>query len=209
MAQPAEIRAPNAELIALREDAGLSQQDLADELNRIAQSRFGRSVELTKKTVGRWERGEVVWPQPFYRRLLAEHFQVAVDELGFRRPRPSTSDLERRVSSSTPDDVLTLVPTPAKLDARVEKEQEQWRQHRLAFGSRRRALAVLAEQLYPDHRLPGAEHTGVITHPSWIPDEPVPLGQIVLDRLQDESPPTITGAECESARTRPLASAEQ
>jgi len=37
----------------------------------------------------------------------------------------------------------------------------------------------------------------------------VPLGQIVLDRLQDESPPTITGAECESARTRPLASAEQ
>jgi len=195
-------------LLALREAAGLSQQDLALELNKIAQSRFGRAVALTSKTVGRWERGEVVWPQPFYRRLLAEHFQVAVDELGFRRPRPSATGLQRRTSSN-PDDLLTLVSPPGALDARVEKEQEQWREHRRAFGARRRALAVLAEQLYPDHRLPGAEHTGVITQPSWIPDDPVPLGQVVLDRMEDEPAPAITGTERESARARPLASAEQ
>lgn len=120
MAQPAETSGPNAELVALREAAGLSQQDLADELNKIAQSRFDRPVALTSKTVGRWERGEVVWPQPFYRRLLAEHFQVAVDELGFRRPRPSATELQRRTSSS-PDDLMTLVAPPGKLDARVER----------------------------------------------------------------------------------------
>ena len=83
MAQAADLRTPNVELVALREDAGLSQEDLAEALNELAYRRFGRRVDVTKKTVGRWERGEVVWPQPFHRRLLAECFQVAVDELGF------------------------------------------------------------------------------------------------------------------------------
>jgi len=208
VALPAEVHGSNAELVALREKAGLSQQDLAGELNEIARRRFGRSVDLTKKTVGRWERGEVAWPQPFYRRLLAEHFQVAADELGFRRPRPSPDAL-RRPTGTGLDDLLTLVAAPGRQDPRVEREQAQWRGHRQAFGECRRALAVLAEQLYPDHQLPGAEHTGVIAHPSWMPDEPIPLGQVVLDRIEDAATPLVTGTERESARVRPLASTEQ
>ena len=206
--QTAESRVPNAELVALRENAGLSQEDLADELNELARRRFGRTVDITKKTVGRWERGEVTWPQPFYRRLLAEYFQVAVDELGFRRPRPAASELHQRLST-TPDEFLTLVAAPGQQDPRVEKDQQQWRDLRQAFGERRRELAVLAERLYPDYQVAGLHHTGVIARPSWIPDEPIPLGQVVLDRLDDAPAPAVTGAEPESAPVRPLASTEQ
>lgn len=208
MVHTAETRVPNAELVALRENAGLSQEDLADELNELARRRFGRPLDVTKKTIGRWERGEVTWPQPFYRRLLAERFGVAVDELGFRRPRPAADELHPR-STRSADDLITLVAAPGQQDPRVEKDQQHWRDLRQAFGERRRQLAVLAEQLYPDFLVRGLEHTGVIAHPSWIPDEPIPLGQIVLDRLDDAPTPTVTGAERETAPVRPLASTEQ
>lgn len=94
----------------------------------------------------------MAWPQPFCRRLLAEHFQVTVDELGFHRPRPSATELQRRTRSN-PEDLVTLVSPPGRLDAWVEKEQEQWREHRRAFSVRWRALVVLAEGLYPDPEL--------------------------------------------------------
>lgn len=71
-----------------------------------------------------------------------------------------------------------------------------------------RELAVLAEDLYPDHRLPGAERTGVITCPSWIPAQPIPLGRVVLDQL-GEAPTAVGGTETEGALSRPLATAEQ
>ena len=45
MAQPADLRTPNADLVALRENAGLSQEDLAGALNQLARRRFGRQVE--------------------------------------------------------------------------------------------------------------------------------------------------------------------
>jgi len=98
-----ETRTLNLALVALREDAGLSQQDLADELNDLAASRYGKHPNITKKTVGRWERGEVDWPQPFYRRLLTEYFKCSVDELGFRRPRRVVPAVP------TPDELLPLV----------------------------------------------------------------------------------------------------
>lgn len=72
---------PNTVLIGLRERAGLSQQDLADELTNLAATRYRKYPQITRKTIGRWERGEVVWPQPFYRRLLAQLFDCAADEL--------------------------------------------------------------------------------------------------------------------------------
>ncbi len=208
MAQPAALRTLNADLVALRENAGLSQEDLADALNELAQRRFGRRVEITKKTVGRWERGEVAWPQPFHRRLLGEYFQVVVDELGFRRPRPAAPDLHWSISAS-PDDLLTLAAAPDQPDPRVEKDQQQWRDVRDTLGQCRQPLAVLAEQLYPDHRMPGLEQTGVITHPTWLPAEPIPLGQVVLGRVDDAPPPAVSGSERKSAAVRPLVSAER
>ncbi len=206
MALPAEHLGPNPELIALRENAGLSQQDLADELNDLAQRRFDRAVELTKKTVGRWERGEVSWPQPFYRRLLAEHFGVAADELGFRRPRPQPSQLQTRSGLTGTQELLKIVDSaPPARDPRVDAEQDQWLKVREALGARRRALAVEAEALYPDYRIDGLHHTGVITHPQWLPATPVPLGHVVLDRL-DDAPRVVSGTERESSAVRPLVS---
>lgn len=206
MALPAEHLGPNPELIALRENAGLSQQDLADELNDLAQRRFDRAVELTKKTVGRWERGEVSWPQPFYRRLLAEHFGVAADELGFRRPRPQPSQLQTRSGLTGTQELLKIVDSaPPARDPRVDAEQDQWLKVREALGARRRALAVEAEALYPDYRIDGLHHAGVITHPQWLPAAPVPLGHVVLDRLDDASR-VVSGTERESSAVRPLVS---
>ncbi|SDJ82911.1 hypothetical protein SAMN04487820_102272 [Actinopolyspora mzabensis] len=74
MAGASAARTQNSALIGLREDAGLSQEDLAEELNALAGRKHKKYPNVTKKTVGRWECGEVAWPQPFYRRLLAEFF---------------------------------------------------------------------------------------------------------------------------------------
>ncbi|MEJ2861459.1 helix-turn-helix transcriptional regulator [Actinomycetospora flava] len=204
MGQPAAVRPANTELIALREDAGLSQQDLAEALSMLSDEKFDRPVEITKKTIGRWERGEVEWPQPFYRRLLAEYFGVAVDELGFRRPRPTETPRQR--SSGETGELMAILSTPGEQDPQVAKDQADWKRVREQLGGSRRALAVLAEQLYPEYRVPGLENTGVIAHPSWLPPEPIPLHQVVLDRLEDAGEPAITGSEREAELVRPLAS---
>jgi transcriptional regulator with XRE-family HTH domain len=201
---PTETRTPNVALIALREGVGLSQQDLADELNELARRSYGKHPNITKKTVGRWERGEVESPQPFYRRLLAERFDCAVDELGFRRPRSSISPAP---TSGAPDELLALC-VPDTADPRVEQDQLRWCETRVALGRNRRALAVAAERLYPDAVVPGLERTGVLAAPAWIPPAPVPLGSVVLDLDGHSPPPVITGSEPESCDVRPLASAE-
>lgn len=203
--QPDQLRVPNTRLIALREQAGLSQQDLADELTKLAASRYGKHPQITRKTIGRWERGEVIWPQPFYRRLLADLFRCAGDELGFRKPRPDPSEPDQRTCFTTS---LTFGPTRATVEPHVERHQSEWRQVRSALDRHRRELAILAESLYPDHRLPGLTNTGIISAPSWILERPLALDEIALTLDCASAEPTITGAEPESAAVRPLASGE-
>jgi len=202
---PDEPRIPNTVLIVLRERAGLSQQDLADELTNLAATRYGKHPQITRKTVGRWERGEVVWPQPFYRRLLAEFFTCPADELGFRRPRPVRAEDEQIEPFPVP---LTFATTPPIAEPHVERDQNEWRQVRAALGRHRRDLAVLAESLYRDHRVPGLTNTGVISTPAWIPAEPVSLDEITLVSESVVAEPTVTGEEPESGSVRPLASLE-
>lgn len=194
---------PNHALVALREDAGLSQQDLADELNDLATRRYGKHPQVTRKTIGRWERGEVVWAQPFYRRLLAEYFGVAADELGFRRPRRFRSLTTEATSAS-----LELVGVPSANEPHVERDQQHWRDIRAALGRRRRDLAVLAESLYRDHRVAGFDGTGVISTSGWIPDAPIPLEETTLALDLTVVEPGVIGVEPESAAVRPLASVD-
>lgn len=200
-----EPRIPNTVLIALRERAGLSQQDLADELTNLAATRYGKHPQITRKTVGRWERGEVVWPQPFYRRLLAEFFTFAADELGFRRPHPVRAEDEQTEPLPA---ALTFATTPATAEPHVERNQDEWRQVRAALGRHRRELAVLAESLYRDHRVAGLKNTGAISTPAWIPIEPIRLDEITLTLDSVVAEPTVTGEEPESGSVRPLASPE-
>lgn len=105
--------------------------------------------------------------------------------------------------------MLTLVASPGTADPRVQQDQELWRTTRSTLGGHRRALAVAAQELYPDAQVPGLERTGVIALPSWIPEEPVPLGAVVLDLDSQPNPPALSGSERESAQVRPLASADQ
>src|SRR5690349_8943470 len=72
-------------LYNLREAAGESQQDVADALNLLA-LKHDKTASVTANQVSRWERG-ITRPQPFYRRLVAEHFGVPLHELGLTRPR--------------------------------------------------------------------------------------------------------------------------
>lgn len=206
MSTPSAERIPNTRLIALREEAGLSQQDLADELNELAGREFGKHPNITKKTIGRWERGEVEWPQPFYRRLLATRFDCAVDELGFRRPGRV---LGAEKATVRVEDIFRITPDTADVDPRVEESQEQWRFTRKQLGGLRRQLAVQAQSLYPDAQVEGLEGTGAISHPSWIPNQPIPLEKVVLDLSVDYPAPAVTGEEKESAAVRPLATADK
>jgi hypothetical protein len=102
--------------------------------------------------------------------------------------------------------VLAPMTTP---DPRVEQDQRRWVDTRAALGRHRRKLAVVAEGLYPEARIPGLEQTGLIAPQSWIPDSPVPLDNVVLDLQADGAHATVTGSERESAQVRPLMSDQQ
>ena len=199
-----ETRIPNAVLVALRDHVGLSQQDLADELTKLAATRYNKHPKITSKTIGRWERGEIVRPQPFHRRLLAELFNRPGDELGFRRPHRAHAEDEH----VEPDMPLTFAIAPAPSEPHVEDSQREWRQVRQALGRHRRNLAVLAESLHRDHRIPGLTNTGAISLPNWLPDKPVPLEELTLALDSAAVEPAISGSEPESASVRPLATVD-
>lgn len=199
MASADPVRAPNDTLIALRIDKGLSQQELAEELNRLATTSFDQNVTLTKKSVYRWESGATAYPKPLYLRLLATFFGVDIADLGFRRP------LHERESARRTEDSASASPMPA-VDRQVSSDQQLWLATRTALGSTRRTLALTAEDLYPDCRLPGLEHTGVIARTDWIPAEPIPLSAVTLTLDSSAHAPAITGGEPEAASARPLVS---
>ncbi|WP_019812218.1 helix-turn-helix domain-containing protein [Saccharomonospora halophila] len=196
------FRSPNESLISLRVTRALSQQELAEELNRLATTKYNRHLTLTKKSVYRWESGETESPKHLYQRLLAEYFGVSITELGFRRPQHQSNRPLDPVG-------ITLTPEVPGESPDVVEDQQRWLAVRTALGSTRRSLALVAESLYPDYRVPGLEHTGVITRPDWIPAVPVSLGTVTSTLDSDAALPLITGGETESAAARPLATPGQ
>ena len=81
---------PNTTLRRLRDRLNLSQDELAERLRETGRE-LGLNLAADAKRVGRWERGEVAWPSPAYRRALCALFGVAnATELGFRRPPSET-----------------------------------------------------------------------------------------------------------------------
>ncbi|GAB3000648.1 hypothetical protein GCM10027360_07210 [Amycolatopsis echigonensis] len=192
------FRSPNETLVALRIERALSQQELAEELNRLATTKHNRHLTLTKKSVYRWESGETESPKRLYQRLLAEYFGVSIPELGFHRPQ---------IQASRPPDTAGAAVASAAPDESpdVVGDRQRWLAVRTALGSTRRALALVAEGLYPGYRVPGLVHTGVITRPDWIPATPVPLGAVTLTLDSDAALPALTGGEPETSAVRPLA----
>jgi transcriptional regulator with XRE-family HTH domain len=202
MALRARDAVPNVALYNLRDEAGLSQQEVADGLNERATRRsYGWSC--TAQTVSRWERGVVERPDPVARRLLAEFFDVSIGELGFTRPR---STGERATAVPALEDVdLTLRHTCAPaLDARVERSQQEWKDTRRALNTYRHALTEVAARLYePGARLEG---TGLLAPPSWILPEPIDLAEVTLQFATAPGAPALTGEEPQATPALPLES---
>lgn len=63
---------------------------------------MGQNLELSVRQVRRWESGAPPWPQPPYRKVLEDLFGVAIEALGFTRPRRghNTADAAQVVEGS-------------------------------------------------------------------------------------------------------------
>lgn len=171
--------APTADLRALREARGLSQQNVAD------------ALRVDVNTVSRWECGRSR-PQPTQRRGLAELYQVSIATLS---PTPA-----QRPAA----DPLAFLQEPAigPVDPRIHRSQQEWVATRRALNSNRHALTQLALGTYsPEARL-GV--TGVVAGPGWIPDRPIPLDRVELHLDHAAPVPELDGTEPESAHVRPL-----
>ncbi|GAA3881323.1 hypothetical protein GCM10022243_52390 [Saccharothrix violaceirubra] len=91
-----------------------------------------------------------------------------------------------------------IVPIP---EAAVAADQERWREQRSVLVRDRTALAWRARAFYDSAwHLPDAP---ALALPGWLPDEPIPLTEVVLD-WRDAPPPVITGTEAELRPVLPL-----
>jgi hypothetical protein len=73
--------------------------------------------------------------------------------------------------------------------------EARWLEVRRELRTRRYEMGVAAAALYPAAvRVAG---TPLLTRPEWLPDQPVPLGDVALDHHADAPPPAVTGAEAD------------
>jgi transcriptional regulator with XRE-family HTH domain len=199
---------PNVALFNLRDAAGYTQEELAEQLTVMARE-HGISLACTAQSISRWERGVVERPDAATRRLMAEFFNVSIAELGFTRPRRAVVS----AGVTTDEDVLDLSglsptadATHAVVEPRVVQSQAEWRETRRALNARRVDLAGIATRLYqPAVRLRGPElqETGLLVRPEWMPRRPVDLTGIALE-LSPGEPATLAGTEPQAAVSLPL-----
>ncbi len=76
---------PNHVLRRFRSSLHLTQAEFAGRIRDKA-AEMGINVACDEKRVGRWERGEITWPSPTYRRILKELWDKEPQELGFVPP---------------------------------------------------------------------------------------------------------------------------
>lgn len=89
-----------------RERRGLTQQQVADELMRLAWLRHGKRVGVNADMVSKWERGDKR-PSPLYRDLFCMLFRAAPTELGLTRTPPETLPDRLYSATSEADDALS------------------------------------------------------------------------------------------------------
>jgi transcriptional regulator with XRE-family HTH domain len=74
---------PNLRLQHYRHRLGLTQEQVAEELGRLAWEHFGVRVGVDAQMVSKWERGEKR-PSRFYRQLLCLLYSTTEEQLGLR-----------------------------------------------------------------------------------------------------------------------------
>ena len=92
---------------------GLTQQEVADEVTRLAWERDRRVVGVDAESVSRWERGERR-PRKYYRQLLCLLFGTTEPELGFRRPLPLEEGLAPGLTEAPPGNGAIPRPTAGR-----------------------------------------------------------------------------------------------
>jgi transcriptional regulator with XRE-family HTH domain len=103
--------ASSTRLRALREEHGLTQQEVAEQLGKLAFLRMKRHVGVNADMVAKWERG-VKAPSKLYRELLGLLFGVSAGELAVVRP------------TASPPETITPVEEPL-LAVRTRKSCER------------------------------------------------------------------------------------
>jgi hypothetical protein len=110
--------AANTRLRSARQALGLrSQQQLADAVTRAGHN-IGLRINITARTVRRWESAAPPWPHPDHQAALEALFQRPVAELGFAPPwaggqpdsRPGRGSASPAITASSAAGPVTMFP---------------------------------------------------------------------------------------------------
>jgi hypothetical protein len=86
--------------------------------------------------------------------------------------------------------------------ARVAPTSARWREERSYLNGHRHELAVRAQELYPEAWR--VERTPLLGRPSWIPESPLFLDQVVVSWQAEVAGGGVTGREPASSGVRPV-----
>jgi transcriptional regulator with XRE-family HTH domain len=81
----APLYLPNVRLQAHRLRRRMTQEDVAEELQRLAWEVYRQRVAVNANMVAKWEQGKKR-PRPFYRELFRLLYNATDEQLGFRNP---------------------------------------------------------------------------------------------------------------------------
>src|SRR5262245_50525441 len=96
---------PRPRLRALREERGWTQQEVAEQVSRLAWLRRHEHVGVNADMVSKWERGEKQ-PTPRYRELLCLLFETDAHGLGLGGPAPAEASAHSEVDGDSLIDML-------------------------------------------------------------------------------------------------------
>src|SRR5215471_17218525 len=91
---------PRPRLRPLRDARGWTQQDVAEQVSRLAWLRRHEHVGVNADMVAKWERGEKR-PSPRYRELLCVLFEADAHALGFGGPAPAEASAPGEVDGNS------------------------------------------------------------------------------------------------------------
>ncbi|MEU3274505.1 helix-turn-helix transcriptional regulator [Saccharomonospora sp. NPDC006951] len=157
--------------------------------HNLTQQEAAQVLNTTQSRLSKLEKGSLTLSLEELR-LVASKFGIPPERLGV-----------------LPDHSGDAVPHPEKVSGSPGApldSQQRWKSVRRVLNENRAVLGDLASELYPQaHCIP---NTTVLTQPSWLPAEPVELGNVDLHWRTDVLPkPSITGQIPESESSRPLA----
>ncbi|MCX9190164.1 hypothetical protein C3Y87_01790 [Carbonactinospora thermoautotrophica] len=147
-------RQPNSKLRAVRIARNESQREFTEAVMAKARE-MGLNLACDEKRVGRWERGEVSWPTPAYRRVLKALTGKDAAELGLRYQPPQ----EER--DAEPDEPITPRAVHATHTVDSGGGDPVQRREFLGLAGATAAMAVTPASLLAPHPAPAVSAADV------------------------------------------------